>query len=56
MPCTPNGTTPALTTPWLWPGRPPHDLGAAICAGLVFAIGVAAFTARGARDPADERA
>jgi hypothetical protein len=47
---------PALTTPWLWPGRPPHDLGAAICAGLVFAIGVAAFTARGARDPADERA
>jgi len=47
---------PALTTPWLWPGRPPHDLGAAICAGLVFAIGVAAFTARGARDSADERA
>jgi hypothetical protein len=41
---------PALTTPWLWPGRPPHDLGAAICAGLVFAIGVAVITVRGARD------
>jgi hypothetical protein len=41
---------PALTTPWLWPGRPPHDLGAAICAGLVFAAGAAVITARGARD------
>ena len=47
---------PALTTPWLWPARPPHDLGAAICAGLVFAAGVAAITVRGARDPVDERA
>jgi len=45
---------PALTTPWLWPGRPPHDLGAAICAGLVFAAGVAVITVRGARDPAGE--
>jgi hypothetical protein len=45
---------PALTTPWLWPGRPPHDLGAAICAGLVFATGVAAITVRGARDVASE--
>jgi len=41
---------PALTTPWLWPGRPPHDLGAAICAGLVFATGLAVITVRGARD------
>jgi len=41
---------PALTTPWLWPGRPPHDLGAAICAGLVFATGVAVIAVRGARD------
>jgi hypothetical protein len=44
---------PALTghwtTPWLWPARPPHDHGAAICAGLVFAAGLAAVTARGAR-------
>jgi hypothetical protein len=45
---------PALTTPWLWPGRPPHDAGAALCAGLVLAAGLAAITARGARDPAGE--
>jgi hypothetical protein len=37
------------TTPWIWPGRPPRDTGAAICAGLVFAAGLAAFTVRGAR-------
>lgn len=43
---------PALTTPWLWPGRPPHDLGAALCAGLVFATGVAVIAVRGARDGA----
>ena len=47
---------PALTTPWLWPGRPPHDLGAAICAGLVFATGVAVITVRGARDVVGEAA
>jgi len=45
---------PALTTPWLWPARPPHDPGAAICAGAVFAIGLAVITVRGARDPAGE--
>jgi len=45
---------PALTTPWIWPARPPHDLGAAICAGLVFAAGMAVVTLRGARDPAGE--
>jgi hypothetical protein len=45
---------PALTTPWIWPSRPPHDLGAAICAGLVFAVGMAVYAARGARDRADE--
>ena len=45
---------PALTTPWLWPARPSHDLGAAICAGLVFAIGVTVIAVRGARDPAGE--
>jgi hypothetical protein len=45
---------PAITTPWLWPGRPPHDAGAAICAGLVLAAGLAAIAARGARDPAGE--
>jgi len=46
---------PALTTPWIWPARPPHDLGAALCAGLVFTIGIAVFTLRGARDPAGEQ-
>jgi hypothetical protein len=45
---------PALTTPWIWPARPPHDLGAAICAGLVFTLGMTVITVRGARDPAGE--
>ena len=45
---------PALTTPWLWPARPPHDLGAALCAGLVFTAGMAIITLRGAHDPAGE--
>jgi hypothetical protein len=45
---------PALTTPWIWPARPPHDLGAAICAGLVFTVGLAVFAVHGARDRADE--
>jgi len=51
-------TLPALTgrwaTPWVWPARPPHDRGAAICACLVFAAGVAVITLRGARDSARE--
>jgi hypothetical protein len=42
------------TTPWIWPARPPHDLGAAICAGLVLAAGLVAITARGARDSVTE--
>jgi len=41
---------PAITTPWLWPARPPEDLGGALCAGLVFAAGLALVTVRGARD------
>jgi hypothetical protein len=45
---------PLLTTPWIWPARPPHDVGAAVCAGLVFACGLLAITARGARDQAGE--
>ena len=48
---------PALTTPWLWPARPAHDMGGALCAMLVFACGVAIVTLRGSRirhgDPAD---
>jgi hypothetical protein len=51
-------TLPALTghwtTPWVWPARPPHDRGAAICAALVFAAGVAVITVRGARDSTRE--
>jgi hypothetical protein len=46
---------PALTTPWIWPARPPHDVGATICAGLVFAAGMVLITLRGARDPLSER-
>jgi hypothetical protein len=37
-------------SPLLWPGRPSHDLGGALCAGLVFAAGLLATTVRGARD------
>jgi hypothetical protein len=35
--------------PWTWPVRPPADRGAWICAALVFAVGLGAFTVRGAR-------
>ena len=42
----------AWTTPWTWPPRPPADRGAAVCAAVVFAAGLAVLTARGARDPA----
>jgi hypothetical protein len=45
---------PAITTPWIWPARPGHDIGAAICAGLVFAAGMVLITVRGARDPVGE--
>jgi hypothetical protein len=38
------------TTPWIWPARPPHDRGAAVCAALVLAAGIAAVTLLGARD------
>jgi hypothetical protein len=38
------------TTPWIWPARPPHDRGAAVCAALVFVAGIAAVTLLGARD------
>jgi hypothetical protein len=41
---------PTLSTPWIWPARPPLDRGAAICAVLVLAAGLALITIRGARD------
>ena len=46
--------SPALTTPWIWPARPPHDVGAEMCAALVFTIGIVITSVRGARDPAGE--
>jgi hypothetical protein len=45
---------PALSTPWIWPGRPPHDLGAGLCAGLVFIGGLVVITMRGARESPGE--
>jgi hypothetical protein len=45
---------PALATPWIWAGRPPHGLGGALCAGLVLVGGLAATAVRGARDAAGE--
>jgi hypothetical protein len=39
----------AWRNPWTWPVRPPADRGAWICAALVFAVGLGAFTLRGAR-------
>jgi hypothetical protein len=44
----------AWTTPWIWPVRPPHDRGAALCAALVLAAGVVVITVCGARDTARE--
>jgi hypothetical protein len=38
------------TTPWAWPARPPHDLGGALCAVLVFTAGAAVIAVRGARE------
>jgi hypothetical protein len=50
--------TGITTTPWVWPAHPAHDRGAAICASLVYAAGVAVIAVRGARnsgrDPSPE--
>ena len=43
--------TAAWTTPLIWPAQPPHDIVAALCAGLAFVAGVTTVTVRGARDP-----
>jgi len=39
-------------TPWVWPARPPHDLGGALCAAGVFAAGAVLITLRGPRESA----
>jgi hypothetical protein len=42
-----------MTTPWIWPGRPSGDLGGALCASAVFAVGVVAVTVWAARSRRD---
>jgi hypothetical protein len=37
----------AWRTPWVWPARPAHDAGAALCAALAFVVGAATITALG---------
>jgi hypothetical protein len=37
-------------TPWVWPARPPHDLGGALCAAGVFAAGILLVMVRGPRE------
>jgi hypothetical protein len=49
-----HAVSAAWTTPWVWPGRPPQDRGAALCAALVFAAAAVVITVRGARDSAHE--
>ena len=39
-----------LTTPWVWPARPPLDRGGAICACLVFVTGLVLITVRGVHE------
>ena len=41
-------------TPWVWPTRPPHDRGGAICACLVLAAGLVLITVRGPRESSRE--
>ena len=37
-------------TPWVWPARPAHDLGGALCAAGVFAAGAVLIAVRGPRE------
>jgi hypothetical protein len=39
-----------VTTPWVWPARPPQDAGGALCAAAVFAAGAMLLTVRGTRE------
>lgn len=54
LPVSLAALTGRWTTPWVWPARSPHDRGAAVCAALIFAAGVAVVTIRGARERASE--
>jgi hypothetical protein len=42
------------SSPWVWPTKPPHDLGAALCAFGVFAAGAVLVMLRGPRESARE--
>jgi hypothetical protein len=42
------------TSPWVWPTRPLHDPGAALCAAGVFAAGAVLIMLRGPRESARE--
>ena len=44
----------AWRTPWIWPDRPPHDAGAALCATMACVAGTALITAHGVRQRAAE--
>ena len=46
-----GGLAHRSATPWIWPARPAHDLGGAICACLVIAAGLVLITVRGPREP-----
>jgi len=39
----------AWRAPWTWPGRPPADRGAWICASVILAVGLLLLTVRGPR-------
>ena len=47
---TESALAAGLTTPWIWPARPPSDRGGAICACLVFGTGLVLITVRGVRE------
>lgn len=50
LPLTEGASAGGHTTPWVWPARPAHDRGAAICAGVVFTLGMVVITIRSARE------
>jgi hypothetical protein len=46
---TEAGLARGTATLWIWPSRTPHDRGAAICAALLFAVGLMLVTVLGPR-------